>query len=149
MAICLVVVILAEDLQSGVGVQLAQVLLAHAQACRPCRRPDLQRLRTDALGAQASAESGVKQEIHHQPDDFARSEMVTGRLVGGFVESPDEVLEDQPHLMVRHFVRVQVDLGELLDDKEQPVSLRQLRDLLLELEDTRRFAAPSTEKLLM
>ena len=77
---------------------------------------------------------GREQQVDHQPDDFARSEVVAGRLVRGFVESPDQVLEDQPHLMVRHGVRVQVDLGELRDDQEQPVGLVQLGDLLLELE---------------
>ena len=54
--------------------------------------------------------------------------------VGQFVEVPDEVLEDQPHLLVRHRVRVQVHVAELGDDEIENVRLAQPTDLVIELE---------------
>ena len=57
-----------------------------------------------------------EQEVHHQPDHLARREVITGRLVRELVEAADEVLEDEPHLLVGDIRRVQVDVGELRDD---------------------------------
>ena len=51
-----------------------------------------------------------------------------------YVEVPDEVLEDQPHLLVRHRVRAQVHVAELGDDEIENVRLAQPTDLVLELE---------------
>ena len=55
----------------------------------------------------------LKEKIDHEPDDFARSEVVTRSLVSGFVELADELLEDVAHLGVGHDVRVKVDVAEL------------------------------------
>ena len=57
-----------------------------------------------------------EQDVHHQPNDLAWSEVVASGLVGQFVEAADEVLEDQSHLVVRYRIRMQVDVAELGDD---------------------------------
>ena len=88
-----------------------------------------------------------EQQVDHQPDDLARREVVAGGLVRGFIEPPDQVLEDQAHLVVRHRVGVQVDLGELADHQEQPVGFVQLGDLLLELEILEDLAGLGGERL--
>ena len=75
-----------------------------------------------------------EQDAHHQPDDLARREVVARGLVGQLVEAPDEVLEYEPHLLVRHRVRVQVDVAELGDDEVEDVRLAHPLDLVLELE---------------
>ena len=75
-----------------------------------------------------------EQDAHHQSDDLARREVVARRLVGQLVEAPDEVLEDEPHLLVRHRVRVQVDVAEPGDDEVEDVRLAHPLDLVLELE---------------
>ena len=76
----------------------------------------------------------MNKQVDHEPDDFARREVVAGRFVRCFVESPDQVLEDQAHLVIGHGGRVQVDLGELRDDQVKPVGVGQLGDLLLKFE---------------
>lgn len=60
--------------------------------------------------------------------------MITGSLVGQFVEATDEVLEDQPHLDVVDFVWMKIDIAELGDDKIEDVGLTQLLDLVDKLE---------------
>jgi len=75
-----------------------------------------------------------EQDVHHEPDDLARREVVARSLVGQLVEAPDEVLEDEPHLLVRHRVRVQIHVAELGDDKVEDVRLAHPLDLVLELE---------------
>jgi len=37
-----------------------------------------------------------EQDVHHEPDDLARREVVAGGLVGQLVEAPNEVLENEP-----------------------------------------------------
>ena len=54
-----------------------------------------------------------EQQVHHEADDFTRGEVIAGRFVGGFVEAPDQVFEDQTHGDVVDLAWVQVDLGEL------------------------------------
>jgi len=73
--------------------------------------------------------------------------VVAGRLVGQFVETADEVLEDQPHLRVRHRVRVQVHVAELGDDEVEDVCLAHLLDLVLELEEIEDGANVGREPL--
>ena len=78
--------------------------------------------------------SGSKQQVDHEPDHFARGEVVTGRLVRRLVEAPDQVLEHQPHGDVVHPFGVQVHFGELGNHLIEAVGLFQLFDLLIELE---------------
>ena len=88
-----------------------------------------------------------EQDAHHQSDDLARREMVACGLVGQFVEAADEVLEDEPHLLVRHRVRVQVDIAELRDDEVEDVCLAHPLDLVLELEEVEDVAHIPREAL--
>ena len=83
---------------------------------------------------------GLQQQVDHEADDFARGEVVARRLVGRFIEAPDEVFEHQPHGDVVHVRGVQVDLGELGDHLIQAVGLFELFDLLFELETVEDFA---------
>ena len=88
-----------------------------------------------------------KQNVHHQPDDLARREVIARGLVGQFVEAADEVLEDEPHLLVRHRVRVQVDIAELPDDEVQDICLAHPLDLVLKLEEIEDVAHVAREAL--
>ena len=126
------VVVLAVDVEPGLPVVVAQVAL---------------RLRQHPAGAAGGVEEGAhhagggeqgvvvdEQQAHHQPDDLARGEVVARGLVGKLVEAADQVLEDEPHLLVRHPVRVQIDAAELRDDHVEDVRFAHLLDLGLELE---------------
>ena len=77
---------------------------------------------------------GLQQQVDHEPDDFARGEVIAGRFVGGFVEAADQVLEHQAHGDVVDPPGVQVDLGELGDHLVEAVGFFELFDLLVELE---------------
>ena len=50
----------------------------------------------------------------------------SAKTAGQLVEAANEVLEDQPHLLVRHRIWVQVDVAELGDDQVQEVRLPDL-----------------------
>jgi hypothetical protein len=65
----------------------------------------------------------------HQPDDFSWGEMVAGGLIGQFIESADEILKDQSHLLVWHGGRVQSNVAELGDDGAKDVRLAHFFDL--------------------
>jgi hypothetical protein len=69
-----------------------------------------------------------EQDVHHQPDDFARGEVVAGGLVGQLIEAADEVLEDQPHFLVGNGVRVEVHIAELGDNEIEDIGLAHLLD---------------------
>jgi hypothetical protein len=88
-----------------------------------------------------------EQDVHHQPDDLARREVVARGLVGQLIEAPDEVLEDQPHLLVRHCVRVQVHVAELGNDEVENVRLAHPLDLILKLEELEDVAHVLREAL--
>jgi uncharacterized membrane protein YcjF (UPF0283 family) len=70
------VVVLAEDLQAGVGVELAQVLLGDREHAARAAGRVVERL-DDALGGQHVAVL-AEQQVDHQPDDLARREVVAG-----------------------------------------------------------------------
>ncbi len=69
-----------------------------------------------------------------QPHDVARGEVLTRRLVGAFREAPDQLLEDEAHVVVADGLRAQVGGGHLLHDLEEQVGLVELADELAELE---------------
>ena len=60
--------------------------------------------------------------------------MIAGSLIGQFVESADEIFEDQPHLLVGHLVGMQIYIAELGDHEIKDICLTHLLDLVLELE---------------
>ena len=139
------VVVLPVNIESGRRVVLAQVVL---------------RLSQHAAGAAGGVEELAhgagrgedlvildEQDVHHQADDLARGEMVAGGLVGQFVKTADEVLEDQPHLVVWHRIRVQVHVAELGDDEVEDVCLAHLFDLTLELEEVEDGADVGRESI--
>ena len=47
-----------------------------------------------------------EEDAHHQTNDLARREVVACRLVGQFVESTNEVLEDEAHFLVLDLMRM-------------------------------------------
>lgn len=73
-----------------------------------------------------------EQQGDHQVDDLARGEVLTRRLVGGLRELADQLLEDVAHLVVADGVRVQVGLGEVLQDLQQEIVVREVHDGVLE-----------------
>ena len=75
-----------------------------------------------------------EEQVHHQPDHFARGEVLSGGFVRDFRELPDQFLEDHAHLRVADGLRVQVDGGELLADQIQQPGFREPVDLGVELE---------------
>jgi hypothetical protein len=75
-----------------------------------------------------------EQQVDHQPNDFARREVLPGGLVGEFGELADQFLEHGAHLRVADGLRVQVDVGELLGDQVQQPGLGQPVDLGVEVE---------------
>ena len=70
----------------------------------------------------------------HEADDLAGREVLAGVLVHRFVELPDQLLEDVAHLQVRDFLRVQVDVLELLQHQEKQPGLVHLGDRVAEIE---------------
>ena len=148
------VVVLPVDVEPRRAVVLAQVVLRLGQHAAGAAG----RVEELAHGAGRGEQLVVvdEQDAHHQPDDLARREVVAGGLVGQLVEAADEVLEDEPHLLVRHRRRrVQVHVAELRDDEVEDVRLAHLLDLVLELEeledvaDVRREALDVADEVLL
>ena len=73
------VVVLAEDLQAGIGVELAEVLLRHREHPAGAAGRIVEGL-DDALGGQ---HVGVRQEkeVHHQADDLPGGEVIARLFV--------------------------------------------------------------------
>ena len=74
--------------------------------------------------------------------------MVSGLLVGGFVEFPDEFFEGASHFEVGDNVGVQVGFRELLNELEQAVGFIELLDLLVEAEVIEQFAGLGREAMV-
>ena len=88
-----------------------------------------------------------EQQVDHQPDDFARREVLAGGLVGQFGELADQFLEDRAHLGVADGLGVQVDVGELLGDQIEQPGLGQAVDLGVEVEGLEDVAHGGRERL--
>src|SRR5690606_25510349 len=58
------------------------------------------------------------EKMRHETYDLTRGEVVTGLLVGLFVELADELFEDIAHLHIVDAFGVQIDAGELSDNQE-------------------------------
>jgi hypothetical protein len=126
------VVVLPVGVELRLGVVLAQVALRLGQhAARAARRVE-QLAHRAGRGEQLVVVD--EEQVDHEADHLAGREVIAGRLVREFVEAADEVLEDEPHLLVRHVRRVEVDVGELRDHEVEDVRLVHLLDLGLELE---------------
>ena len=118
---CAPVVLLPIDVEPRRAVVLAQVVLSLRQHASGAAGGVKQF--PDCAGCGEEPVVLDEQDAHHQPDDLARREVVASGLVGQLVEAPDEVLEDEPHLRVRHRVRVQIDAAEPGDDEVEEVRL--------------------------
>src|SRR5690606_16158648 len=128
----LVVQLLAEDLELGLRVQLEEAILRDREhAAGPARGVE------EAADDAGLAEEVLvlrEEEVDHQPHHVAGGEVLTGRLVARLRELPDELLEDRAHRVVVDDVRVEVDLDELLEDKEQDAAPLEALDRVLEAE---------------
>ncbi len=139
------VIVLPVDVEPGGAVVLAQVVLCFRQHAAGAAGRVEQLAHRTGRGKQLVVVD--EQDAHHQADDLARREVVASGLVGQFVEAADEVLEDEPHLLVRHRVRVQVYVAELGDDEVEDVRLAHALDLRFELEEIEDVADVLREAL--
>ena len=128
----LVVPVLAEQLRVGVGVELADVLLGHREHAAGAAGRVVDGLDDVAL---AQVLLRREQEVDHQLDHLARSEVLPGLLVRLLRADPDELLEDVAHLDVVHARQARGrSRRERLDDLVEQVLLRHAGDLLVERE---------------
>ena len=99
-----VVVVLSVGIELGFAVVVAQVVLRFGQHAAGAAG----RVQQGAHHARGGQEFVVldEQQVHHQADHFAGREVVASRLVGQFVEAANQVLEDEPHLLVAYLIRV-------------------------------------------
>jgi hypothetical protein len=86
-------------------------------------------------------------QVDHQADDFARREMLPGRLVADFRELADQLFEHEPHLHVADDFGMQVDAGEFLGDLVQQAGLGKPVDLGAEFEALEHVAHRRRERL--
>ncbi|MDP2823101.1 MAG: hypothetical protein Q8O52_10565 [Sulfuritalea sp.] len=75
-----------------------------------------------------------EQQIHHEPDHFARGEVLAGGLVRQLGELADQLLEHRAHLRIADGGGVEVDVGELFGDEVEQPGLGRLVDLGVKLE---------------
>ena len=68
------------------------------------------------------------EQFHHQPDHFARREVLSGLLAALFREAPQQLLVDVAHLQRRELVRAEFQFLVLVQDRGQPVVLHHLAD---------------------
>ncbi len=66
--------------------------------------------------------------------------MIASCFIRGFIESPDQILEDQAHLVIGNGIGMQVDVGEFPDDQVEPVK---------SAADDTRVAMAKLEKLVI
>ncbi len=94
---------LAEDLQLGVGVQLAQVLLGHGEhAARPAGRV-VERADDALLSAVSSSSVNSRLTISRMTSRGVKCSPAVS--LDSFGERPDQLLEDRTHVVVRHPIR--------------------------------------------
>ena len=66
---------------------------------------------------------GDFQQLDHQPDDFARGEVISGLLAALFREAPEQFLVDVAHLQGGELVRAELEFLVLVQDGGEPVVL--------------------------
>ncbi len=121
--------------QPDIGVQidlLAKVFLANRQHAAGAAA-GIEDAADDPLSARLLAVFG-EQQGDEQPHDIARGVVFSAGLVGHFRESAQQLLEDLSHGVVVHPIRVQIHLGELVAEDEQPIVPVQSIDKLIEVE---------------
>ena len=123
---------LAEGAHDGLGVQLVDVLHAAGEEAAGARRGVVDGA-DDALFGEGVVVFHEDQG-GRQPHDVARGEVLAGRLVGAFRKAPDQLLEDEAHVVVADGLGAEVRGGHLLHDLEEQVGLVELADELAELE---------------
>lgn len=126
-----VVVVLPVQDRARLGVVLQQMLLSHRQH-PPCTAGRI----VDRLDNMALAQVALRrqQQADHQPDHFARGEVLSGFLVGLLSAYADKFFEDVAHLHVVNPLQRQITTGESLDDLIQQVPLVHSGDLVSEPE---------------
>ena len=75
-----------------------------------------------------------EQQGDQQPYDIARGVVFSAGLVGHFREPAQQFLKDLAHGVVVHLIGVQIDLGELVTEDEQPIVFVQPVDELIKVE---------------
>jgi hypothetical protein len=88
-----------------------------------------------------------EEQVHHQADDLAGGEMLSGGFVGKLGELADELFEDGAHLGVADRCRVKVDVGEFLGHQVEQAGLGKAVDLGVELEALEDVARSGREGL--
>jgi hypothetical protein len=124
--------LLAEQVHLGLRVDLKHALLRDGQhAAGPAARVvdrahDVRRLERFLVVGQ--------QQVHHQPDNLARGEVLAGVFVQRLVEFADQFFEDVAHLQVGDLIGVQVDLAETLHHQEEQPALVEVGDGAVEVQ---------------
>ena len=114
--------LLAEDLERGVGVQLARGTPRRPTACRRCRSRVVEGADDARLGERVVVLD--EQQVDHQADDLAGGEVLAGGLVRVLGELADQLLEDVAHLDVATPSGWRSILRELAQHQVEQVRLR-------------------------
>src|SRR5260221_12121705 len=80
-----------------------------------------------------------QQKIYHQAYHFAWSEVLTRVLVQRLVEFADKLLEDITHVMIRYFIRMEVNILELFHYQEEEIRLVKFGDGIVEVKFLQHF----------
>ena len=123
---------LAEGAHHRLGIEFVDVFHAAGEkAARPRRR---------VVDGADDAVPGQRLVVFHkdqrggETDDIARGEVLPGGFIGTFSKAPDQLLEDQTHLVVGDCLGAEIGVGKLLHHLVKQVGVVQLTDELGELE---------------
>jgi hypothetical protein len=95
-----------------------------------------------------AGEGGIvvgEQDVDHQLDDVAGSEVLAGGLVAHLREPPEQFLEEVAHRVVADRSLRQVQLGELRHHLVEQPGLVQTRELVLEAVGLQDLPSPRRE----
>ena len=135
--------LLAEHLQAGLWVELAEVVLGHAEHAPRAAGGVVERLDDAWLGQQRVVLD--EQQADHELDHLTGREVLAGRLVGQLGEAADQLLVEVAHLQVGDGVGVQVDFAELGEDLVEQVGPVEAADLGGEVELLEHVPGPGGE----
>ena len=119
------------DIRIGIDL-VAEVVLADGQHAAGAAA-GVEDAADDTLAARLLAVFG-EQQGDQQPHHIARGVVFAAGLVGHFREPAQQFLEYLAHGVVVHLIGVQIDLGELIAEDEQPIVFVQPLDKLVEVE---------------
>ena len=91
--------VLAVEHRAGLGVHLDQVVVGGGEHAAGPGSGVVDGAHGARLGQRVVL--GVEQDVHHQRDDFAGGEVITGLGVVGLGELADEFFEDVAHVVAR------------------------------------------------